>query len=122
MVVKRGRPRKPPKPKVSIKELLQYIEQLPEESPIKQQLATDKMIRIKRYIEELQYLDFVIVNLKADIEINGEIEVYKNGSQETRRTNPALTTYIDTVKTYNQLLRQVSETIRGVELLLERIW
>ena len=118
----RGRPKKPPKPKVKIGELLSYIERLPEDNLVKQQLTPDKMIRIKRYIEELQYLDYVIVNLKADIEINKVIEVYKNGAQETRRTNPALTTYIDSVKAYNQLLRQVSEIIRGSEIAVERSW
>ena len=99
----RGRPRKPPKQKVKIADLLHYIEQLPEEDPIRQRLTTDKMIRVKRYVEELLYLEFVITNLKGDIEENGEIEV-KNGSQETRRTNPARTTYIDIIKAYNQLL------------------
>ena len=122
MAVKKGRPKKPPKQRVKINNLLLYVEQLPENNPVKQHLTEDKMIRLKRYVEELLYLEFIIFNLKSDIEANGEIEVYKNGSQETRRTNPALTTYIDTVKTYNQLLRQVTELLRNTELDIAKTW
>lgn len=114
--------KKPPKQKVKLKELLQYIEHLPADDPISRHLKPDKMIHIKRYIEELLYLEFVIVNLKKDIQLNGEIEIYKNGRQKTRRTNPALTTYIDTIKAYNQLFRQVSEILKDAEIALERTW
>ncbi|NLN48632.1 MAG: hypothetical protein GX154_06000 [Clostridiales bacterium] len=119
MAGQRGRP---PKQKVKIKEILSYIEQLPDDNDIKLRLTPDKMIRFRRYIEELQYLEYTIVNLKADIEKNGQIEIYKNGSQETRRANPALTTYVDVVKTYNQLFRQASEILRGTEIDIEKNW
>lgn len=119
MAKKRGRP---PKQKVKIKDILSYIEQLPEDSSLKKRLTPDRLIRFQRYIEELLYLEYVIVNLKADIADNGEIEVYKNGNQETRRTNPALTTYVDVIKAYNQLFRQASEILRGTELDIERTW
>lgn len=95
---------------------------MPPDNPLKQELTPDKLIRIKRYIEELQYLDYIIVGLKSDIEANGEIELYENGNQKTRRTNPALTTYIDTIKAYNALLRQVSEILRGIEIEIAKTW
>lgn len=117
-----ARPKRPPKPKVKIKDLLSYIEALPADDPIRKRLTPDKMIRIKKYIDELLYLDHVILGLKDDIDQNGEIEIYQNGIQRTRRTNPALTTYIDTIKAYNQLLRQVSEILRGAELDIEKMW
>jgi len=117
-----SRPRKPPKPKIKVNDILKYVEQLPPDDPVKQRLTPDKMIRIKRYIEELQYLDYIIIGLKADIEANGEIELYVNGAQQTRRTNPALTTYIDTVKAYNTLLRQVTEILRDVEIDIIKVW
>lgn len=108
--------------KVNIMELLDYIEQLPADSQIKKDLTEDKMIRIKRYLEELKYLDSVIRQLKADIKQNGAIELYKNGSQETRRANPALTAYMDAMKTYNQLLKQVSEILRNTEIYIQKLW
>ncbi|MDP1809751.1 MAG: hypothetical protein Q8L35_09515 [Actinomycetota bacterium] len=80
------------------------------------------MLRIKRYIDEILYLDYVILGLKEDIALNGEIEIYKNSAQQTRRANPALTTLIDVIKTYNQLLRQVSELIRSAEIEVEKQW
>ncbi|MFT8347738.1 hypothetical protein [Clostridium saccharoperbutylacetonicum] len=108
--------------KVSILELLDYIEQLSEDSEMKKSLTEDKLIRIKRYLEELKYIENIIKNLKKDIKENGEIEIYKNGSQETRRTNPALTTYLDTIKTYNQLFRQVTEVLRNTEIDVQKNW
>ncbi|MDT8715547.1 hypothetical protein IAI10_02590 [Clostridium sp. 19966] len=108
--------------KVNIMELLDYIEQLPADSQIKKDLTEDKMIRIKRYLEELKYIETVIKQLKADIKKNGAIELYKNGTQETRRTNPALTSYMDAMKTYNQLLKQVSEILRNTEIYIQKLW
>lgn len=117
-----GRPRKPPRKKVNISDLLDYIEQLPDDNLTKKNLTPDKMIKISKYVDELKYIETIIKKLKLDIKKNGEIEIYKNGSQETRRTNPALTTYLDTVKTYNQLFRQISEVLRNTEIDIQKSW
>jgi len=117
-----GRPRKPPKQKVKVSGLLSYVESLPEENPIRQHLTPDRMIRFKRYVEELQYLEYIIASLKDDIQENGTIELYKNGIQETRRTNPALTTYTETIKVYNQFFRQLSDIFNCVEIQIEKAW
>ena len=117
-----GRPKKAPKPKVKIKQFMTYIENLPEDDPLKAKLTEDKMIRLRRYLEELEYLDYIILGLKSDIAEHGEIEVYENGAQRTRRTNPALTTLIDTIKTYNQLFRQASEIVSGAEIEIKKEW
>lgn len=114
-----GRPRRK---KVNIANLLDYIEKLPDDNLTKKNLTPDKMIKISRYIEELQYLDTIIKNLKFDIKKNGEIEIYKNGIQETRRANPALTIYLDTIKTYNQLFRQITEILRNNEIEIQKNW
>ena len=117
-----GRPKKAPKPKVKIKQFMTYIDRLPDDDPLKVKLTEDKMIRLRRYLEELEYLDFIILGLKADIAEHGEIEVYENGAQRTRRTNPALTTLIDTIKAYNQLFRQASEIVLAAEIELKKEW
>ena len=117
-----GRPRKPPKPKIRIMDLLKYIDGLPPSDPLRERLTPDRMIILKRYVEELMYIDFVLVRLKAEVEEHKPIEVYVNGSQRTRRCNPALSTYADLVKLYHYLLRAVAEIIRGAEIELEKTW
>lgn len=108
--------------KVNVLELLDYIEQLPESDAIKQKLTPDKMFVISKCIEELKYYENIIKNLKKDIKKNGEIEVYKNGIQETRRINPSLKCLNDTIKIYSQLLKQISEILRNVEIDILKTW
>ncbi|HZK52966.1 MAG TPA: hypothetical protein VFC84_01995 [Desulfosporosinus sp.] len=117
-----ARPRKPPKQKVKISDLLKYIENLAQDDPIRQHMTPDRMIRWKRYVEELEYLEFIIHGLKEDIAEHGSIELYVNGAQQTRRTNPALTTYSDLLKVYNQFFRMLSEINHCVEIQIEKSW
>lgn len=117
-----ARPKKPPKPKVKIKDLLVYLEGLPADNAIREHLTEDKMLRIRKYFDELLFLDHIILGLKDDVGRNGAIEIYVNGSQQTRRTNPALTTFVDVLKVYNALLRQVSEILRGAEIEIQKQW
>lgn len=118
----RGRPRKPAKPKVRIKGLLGYVESLPPDDPLRARLTPDRMICLRKYVEELQYIDYVLLRLKDDVEEHDPIEVYVNGSQRTRRTNPALSTYNDMLKTYHYMLRQVTDILRGAQAELVDEW
>lgn len=117
-----GRPRKPPKPKVKVKELMAYIEALPQDEPLKKLLSPDRLICLRKYVEELTYIEYILIRLKDEVELYDPIELYENGSQKTRRTNPALSTYNDMLKTYHYLLRQVMAIIRGIELDIEKTW
>ena len=112
-----GRPRRK---KVNIMDLLNYIDQLPEDDYIKLNLTTDKMITINKYIDELKFLEGAIKSLKVDVKKNGYIEVYKNGIQETRRTNPAYTSYLTTIKTYSNLFQIVVEVLRNTFIDIQK--
>ena len=107
----RGRPKKP---KVKIANLLKYLESLPVESPVKQSLTEDKMIVIRRYVEELAYLESVMLALKEDIHEQGEIENFVQGAQQLRRANPAIDMYFSTLWAYRQLINKINELVSGV--------
>ncbi len=111
---KRGRPKNP---RVHVTELLDYLASLPEDSHVKQNLTPDRFIIIRRYIEELAYLEDMLTRLKADIDANGEVEIFVQGAQQLRRANPSVDMYHKALRTYRGLVNKINELLRGVEVV-----
>lgn len=110
------KPGRPKNPKVKISELMNYLDSLPENSQIKKNLTPDKLIVIRRYIEELQYLDKKIKRLKADIDEFGEVEIFIQGMQRLRRANPSMELYYAALRAYRGLVNKIDDIIKGVEI------
>jgi len=108
---KKGRPRNP---KIKIADLLDYLDSLPNDNHMK--LTPDKLIIIKRYIEELQYLEKILGQVKADIDKQGEIEYFVQGKQKLRRVNPSMELYYSSLRAYRGLVNKIEEIIKGVEI------
>ncbi len=110
---KRGRPKNP---RVHVAELLDYLDSLPEDSYVRQNLTPDRLIIIRRYIEEMAYLEDMLTRLKADIDAHGEVEIFTQGAQQLRRANPSVEMYHKTLRTYRGLVNKINELLRGVEV------
>ncbi len=110
-MAKRGRPKKP---RVKIIDLVKYLDSLPAGNITKQSLTGDKMIIVRRYTEELIYLESVMLALKEDIHMQGEIENFVQGSQQLRRANPSLELYFSTLRAYRSLINKINELVSGV--------
>lgn len=115
----RGRPRKP---RVKVNAILKYIASLPDDSELKQRMTPDKMIALKVYVSQLEYFDDLIIKLKADIDTNGEIELFVQGIQTLRRTNPALSSMMELYRLYGQVYRQIVALVGSAEAIIERQW
>jgi len=111
---KRGRPKNV---KVNVRSLLEYLETLPAESYVARNLTPDKMIWIKRYVEELEYLEAMLSRLREDIDQHGEVEDFVQGAQRLRRANPSVDMYHTTLRTYRGLVNKINELLRGVEVV-----
>ena len=111
---KRGRPKNV---KVKVSSLLEYLEALPAESYVARNLTPDKMIWIKRYVEELGYLEAMLSRLKEDIDRHGEVEDFVQGAQRLRRANPSVDMYHKTLRTYRGLVNKINEILQGVEVV-----
>ena len=111
---KRGRPKNV---RVNVKTLLEYLEALPAESYVARNLTPDKMIWIRRYTEELEYLEVLLSRLREDIDQHGEVEVFVQGAQQLRRANPSVDMYHATLRTYRGLVNKINELLRGVEVV-----
>ena len=111
---KRGRPKNV---KVNVRSLLEYLEALPAESYVARNLTPDRLIIIKRYVEELAYLEDMLTRLKTDIDAHGEVEIFTQGAQQLRRANPSVDMYHATLRTYRGLVNKINELLRGVEVV-----
>ena len=111
---KRGRPRNI---KVNIRDLYDYLSNLPENHPTKESLTPDKMTVIKRYILELQFLEKTLEDLKADIAEHGPVELFVQGEQRLRRANPSVQMYNATMRTYRGLINKIGELVKGVDVI-----
>lgn len=115
----RGRPRKQ---RVKVIEILDYIASLPEESELKQHMTPEKMVALKALVYQLESLDGMIVNLKADIAERGEIEMFEQGSQKLRRTNPAVSLLLEIYRLCRHTHSQIVAIIGNTEAIIERQW
>lgn len=111
--IKRGRPKKP---KIKIAQLIKYLDELPEDSPIKRKVTYDQMMIVKRLVEELFYMESLIHSLKMDIHENNPVEDFVQGKQRMRRTNPAIPLYYEAVRSYKGYLREINSILHGVDV------
>ncbi len=108
---------RPPNIKVNIRDLFDYLDLLPDDHVTKQNLTYDKMVIIKRYVQELIFLEGLLEELRADIEMNGPVELFEQGSQIMRRANPSVAQYNACMRTYRGLVNKIDELLRGIDLL-----
>lgn len=74
-------------------------------------LPTEKKRFIAPAIHQLATTQILLERLNSEIE-NGEvIELFKQGSQELRRENPAIKSYNTTLKSYTALFKQLLDLL-----------
>lgn len=64
-----------------------------------------------RLADELIFMQRTLQALKQEVEDNGAIELFKNGSQEMLRESPALKSYNTTIQRYGALYKQLTDLI-----------
>jgi hypothetical protein len=83
---------------------------------IKKRLKTlpkEKLPLVDRLVDELEFMDGLLVELKHDIDRCGATELYENGRQSTRRQNPSLASYHSTLKTYTYTISTLLNLLRA---------
>jgi hypothetical protein len=76
-------------------------------------LPKEKLPLVERLVDELEYMDGLLVELKEDIDRCGATELYENGRQSTRRQNPSLGSYHTTLKTYTYTITALLNVLRA---------
>lgn len=99
--------------------LLKYLQRLSPEEALKQRLTPEKMIRINIYCQELVRVKQLIDEAKADIDLNGGVEIFIQGEQRLRRRNPAMQNFLENERFYFTLIGRL-ENIIDSELILAR--
>ncbi len=96
---------------------MQISEQLEREKKIKQEtnrlkkiykdLPKDKAKVIDGLITELAFMKLTLEELRQDIFLNGEFELYENGPQVVKRERPESKKYDARCKTYSSVMKQL---------------
>lgn len=74
-------------------------------------IPEDKKTIASKLIEELIFIEKTLAKLKKEIELNGVIDHFEQGSQKMLRENPALKSYNTTVQRYSVMYRQLTDLI-----------
>ena len=76
---------------------------------ILEKIPADKQAVGGRIADELIFMQATLENLKKQIEENGTVEHFINGSQNFMRESPALKSYNTTIQRYSALYKQLVE-------------
>ncbi len=61
--------------------------------------------------EELAFMDKTMDSLKARVNKDGPVDLFKQGKQEFLRESPALTAYNKTLQRFNQTMKQLIDLL-----------
>ena len=114
-----GRPRKK---RIKAKDVLKYVQGLPEDSEIKKRMTPEKMFALQELVDQLDYLSRTINNLKRDIAERGEVEDFIQGIQKIRRANPSMALLLETYRMCRHTHGKIVEIIGNVEIRIEKMW
>lgn len=65
--------------------------------------------------EELAFMEKTMDSLKAQVNEEGPVSLFKQGKQEFLREHPALTAYNKTLQRYNQTMKQLIDLLPDSE-------
>ena len=65
----------------------------------------------EKLIEEIAFMTRTLAALRADIEENGAVTLFKQGKQEFMRENPSLKAYNVMIQRYSLLYRQLTDLL-----------
>lgn len=65
----------------------------------------------EKLVEELTFMAKTLGELKAAIEEHGAVDLFKQGSQEFLRENPALKSYSTVIQRYSLLYKQFTDLL-----------
>ena len=96
---------------------MKISEQLEREKKIKQEinrlkkiykdLPKDKAKVVEGLITEVAFMKLTLEELRQDIFLNGEFELYENGAQVVKRERPESKKYDARCKTYSSVMKQL---------------
>lgn len=78
---------------------------------IAKNVPADKTAIANSLIAELAFMSGTLAELKEVVNTTGAIELFKQGSQEFLRENPALKSYNTTINRYSQLYKQLTDLL-----------
>lgn len=78
---------------------------------ILKQIPEDKKPIGESLIKELSFMAVTLDELKEEVTERGTIDLFKQGSQEFLRENPALKAYNTTVQRYSLLYKQLTDLL-----------
>ena|SRR5699024_1722407 len=88
---------------------MKQVEQLLKDIP------EDRRAIAQGLYNELVFMQNTMASLKEQVETDGAVSLFKNGSQEFLREHPALTAYNKTLQRYGQIYKQFIDLLPEVE-------
>lgn len=113
---------RPKKRRIKIRDVLKYVNSLPDDSDIKKRLTPEKILALQELVEQLEYLGASIVNLKRDIAERGEVEEFVQGNQKIRRVNPAMKLLLESYRMCRHTYSNIVEILGDVEIRVDKYW
>jgi hypothetical protein len=74
-------------------------------------VPADRIAIGAKIIEEIAFMTRTLAKLKAEVEENGVVDHFKQGSQEFMRESPALKAYNTTIQRYSLLYKQFADLL-----------
>ena len=74
----------------------------------------------EKIIAEIQFMSETLEKLKADINLNGVVDNFKQGQQQFVRESPALKAYNTTIQRYSLLYKQLTDLLPKEEQQKQR--
>ena len=99
-------------PKIPYNELSKELKRLKQTL---KNVQEDRRPIAENLFEELAFMEKTMDSLKAQVNEEGPVSMFKQGAQEFLREHPALTAYNKTLQRYNQTLKQLIDLLPKVE-------
>lgn len=75
------------------------------------QIPTDRRAIAENLAREIEFMAATLEELRQNVQENGAVDLFKQGSQEFMRESPALKAYNTTIQRYSLLYKQIVDML-----------
>lgn len=75
------------------------------------QIPTDRRAIAENLAREIEFMAATLEELRQNVQENGTVDLFKQGSQEFMRESPALKAYNTTIQRYSLLYKQIVDML-----------
>lgn len=75
------------------------------------QIPADRRVIAENLAREIEFMAATLKELRQNVQENGAVDLFKQGSQEFMRESPALKAYNTTIQRYSLLYKQIVDML-----------